>query len=140
MKKIVIIMIGIMVFTSCKKSEVKPMEEPTQAPVATCKSGLKLFTGIYELNNANKDTIEIVFLSDNCPEDNSNNYAIKRLSKALILFTNPQIEDKDYIVKSNEITKQAVTSDNMYKITLQQNYLILQSPNLNLPQIQFKKL
>lgn len=143
MKKIVTIMIGIMVFTSCKKSEVKPMEEPVQqAPVAQCKNELQLLKGKYEIT-ATKDTIEIVFVSDNCPQDNSNNYVVKGLAKAIQTYASSIIENKDYNIKSNEIVRQGVTSDNIYSFTLQGNpatQLVLQSNKLTVPQLTFKKL
>lgn len=116
------------------------MEETPQQSETKCKNELQLFTGKYQINNALKDTIEISFISDNCPEDNSNNYLVRGLGQAIDLYTSGETDNSDHTIRSNEIVKQANTLDNEFKFILQSTQLVLQSPKLNVPQITFKKL
>lgn len=132
-----------MIITSlgaCKKSTTKPME--TTPTKQECLKDLQVFTGKYQANNIAKDTIEIVFVSDNCPESHSNNYIIKGLATPFNKMAGQDSIDKiDYTIKSNETANLANTSDNMIKCILQNNIqLVIQSPKLKVPQITFKKL
>jgi len=75
MKKIILILV-VIVLISCKKKEVTPVE-----PEPVCTITADDFSGKYF--NANNDTIEVVFLHNNCPTNKSNTYLVKKLGEAV---------------------------------------------------------
>lgn len=76
MKKIIAIL-AVMIIVSCKKKETTPI---VSEPV--CVTSVAKLEGKYRLDIYNNDTIEVVFLRNNCPTNNSNVYLVKGLGKA----------------------------------------------------------
>ena len=97
MKNLIKIAVIAILFTSCKKKEVAPMP---QEPV--CITSPDQFSGKY--TSIHGDTIEIVYLHDNCPKDRSNVYLVKGLGEAAqpMLKTGETFDIKDYETISNE--------------------------------------
>ena len=84
----------IAILCSCDKDKNKPVIEEEQPPVLvqpTCVTGKKHFEGKYRSTMFQNiiDTIDIVFIKNNCPTENSNTYSIKGLGKALNRVLNP---------------------------------------------------
>lgn len=108
----VILILATLSFLACKKKTVTPAPDIT--PVTpTCQTGAVKFAGFYIYQQGNKDTIQIVFLSNNCPKANSNTYVVKGLGKALqpMLLTGQTFAIKDYTITSDEVNGNAVNSD-----------------------------
>ncbi len=104
MKKIVLILVSVIAF-SCKKKDVTPTQvEPV------CETAAIQFEGKYHLNNYGYDTIEVVFLHNNCPTKNSNTYLVKGLGKAVqpMLKANTTFEVKDYEITVDESISKGV--------------------------------
>lgn len=97
MKNLIKIAVIAIIFASCKKKEVAPMP---QEPV--CVTSPDQFSGKYV--SIHGDTIEIVYLHDNCPKEKSNTYLVKGLGEAVqpMLKTGETFEIRDYETISNE--------------------------------------
>lgn len=113
MKKLIpliyIILLVFMITEGCKKKDTEPQ---TQEPEKVCTKQSEIFIGKYQTyNTLKKDTITIVFTKVNCPDDNSNQYTIKGLYKAISNYSATHLTNRDYIINSNEKYKSA-TGDN----------------------------
>lgn len=99
MKKIVLILI-VIILVSCKKKGTALVE-----PEPVCTISADEFSGKYV--NLNSDTIEVVFLHNNCPTNKSNTYLVKKLGDAVQSIVKPSesFEKKDY-----EFTVDGVTN------------------------------
>ncbi len=97
MKNLIKIAVIAIIFTSCKKKEVAPI---SQEPI--CITSPDQFSGKYR--SVYGDTIEILYLHDNCPKEKSNTYLVKSLGKAAqpMLKTGETFDVKDYETISNE--------------------------------------
>lgn len=81
----------LIVFASCKKKKPTPVEEEPVVPVETCKSYDPILSGKYVMmQNDGKDTIEVVFIKNNCPTNFSNIYKINNFAKTVNNYQNPK--------------------------------------------------
>ncbi len=115
MKNLILIAF-ILIGFACKKKTVTP--EPTPEPV--CIKSPDQFSGKYY--NANHDTIEVVYLHDNCPTNKSNVYLVKGLGQATqsMLKSGETFEIKDYETISNE-TIGVTNYSNVFSLSRQSN-------------------
>jgi hypothetical protein len=99
MKKIFLIAI-ILIGFACKKKTVTP--EPTPDPV--CVKSPDQFSGKYV--SPNNDTIEVVYLHDNCPTNKSNTFNVKKIGEAVQSIIKPSetFEIKDYEIVVDGVT------------------------------------
>jgi len=115
MKKqiILVLLLVVVILTACKKQTTTPDPEPV------CQIGAHNFEGKWK-NSLTGDTINIVFISDRCPVDNSNSYIIYGLKKALLLSMKPNMvfNDLDYHIYSDEVTKYSEENTHSFKVGL----------------------
>lgn len=141
MIKKIITCIIILFLVSCNKSKTKPMPEeneiPTNNPVI-----VKNFEGKFLASTIRKDTIEIVFIKQLSID--SNEYILKGIGKALKNYLKPNstIEDKNYEVFSNEVTKVLTSKDSKIKFNAikDNKVIVFQSEDLLLMKLEFNKL
>lgn len=100
MKKIALIFIVILI-TSCKKTTITPTPIEPVCVISTPK-----LDGKYRLDIYNNDTIQVVFLRNNCPVDNSNIYLVKGLGYAVQLGLR---QGESFLIKDYEITVDETT-------------------------------
>ena len=100
MKKIFLIAIILMGY-ACKKKTVTP--EPIPDPV--CVKSPDQFSGKYV--NAKNDTIEIVYLHDNCPTNKSNTFNVKKIGEAVQYIIKPT---ETFDIRDYEIVVDGVTN------------------------------
>jgi hypothetical protein len=135
MKNLILIAV-ILIGFSCKKKTVTP--EPTLEPV--CIKSPDQFSGKYV--SPNNDTIEVIYLHDNCPKDKSNVYLVKGIGKAAqsILKSGETFDNVDYDTISNEPA--SVTNySNVFSLGRQSNgNLLFNSYKINSSNYQFTKI
>lgn len=100
MKKLIVIALMTIVFVACKKKSVTPAPEPDPTPV--CQTGLTYFTGNYTDENGSK--ITVVWLNNNCPTANSNDYRVIGLADAINKEKQSQVltPKSEYVMSSSE--------------------------------------
>jgi len=112
-------------------------EIPTNNPVI-----VKNFEGKFLASTIRKDTIEIVFIKQLSID--SNEYILKGIGKALKNYLKPNstIEDKNYEVFSNEVTKVLTSKDSKIKFNAikDNKVIVFQSEDLLLMKLEFNKL
>jgi len=137
---------------SCKKQT--PIVEEPQTPsqntkqdtsliAPTCKTKHKLFEGRFVfVTGGMKDTIDIVYKSNNCPTEYSNNYSIKGLHKAVSGYIKPGLvldynygdfkssEKPNAFIYCNGIDNMAYNNFTIADSNLNNQILILQNPKL----------
>ena len=136
MKKIIAIL-AVIILVSCKKKETTPVViEPT------CETPTINFAGKYRYVQGNQDTIEIVFVSNNCPNKTLNTYLVKGLGKAVqpILNSGQTFEIKDYTIKLDEGVKSGNYADGSFGFSLQSSGLNLNCNKLQYQSTQFVKI
>lgn len=136
MKKIVLIAIVIFI-TSCKKKEVDPI---VAEPV--CETTTPKFAGKYKYVQGNQDTIEIVFINNNCPNKVVNTYLIKGLGKAVqpILNVGQSFNNSDYTIKIDETIQSGSYQDGSFSLSLESNGLTLNCNKLQYQTTKFQKI
>ena len=136
MKKIVLIAIVIFI-TSCKKKEVAPI---VAEPV--CETTTPKFAGKYKYVQGNQDTIEIVFINNNCPNKVVNTYLIKGLGKAVqpILNVGQSFNNSDYTIKIDETIQSGSYQDGSFSLSLESNGLTLNCNKLQYQTTKFQKI
>lgn len=136
MKKIVLILVVILI-VSCKKKEVAPI---VQEPV--CETTNPKFVGKYKYMQGNQDTIEIIFISNNCPNKVINTYVVKGLGKAVqpILNTGQSFSNNDYTIKIDETIQSGSYQDGSFSLSLESNGLTLNCNKLQYQTTKFQKI
>ena len=126
MKNIILIAFILLGF-ACKKKTVTPTESVTPP----CITSPDQFSGKY--TSPNNDTIEIVFLHNNCPKDNFNTYLVKGLGEVAqtMLKSGETFDIKDYEVIADEKIGKAVNGNNFSLGRQSNGYLIFSSYKVN---------
>jgi len=106
-----IILIAIL-FTGCKKREQTKIVVPSEPKV--CNPQKANFIGKFRYSEEKNDTIEIAFLKNKCPNQDSNVYVIKGVQKALALSLDDccgYTMSDSYTITCNEISLTGKTQD-----------------------------
>lgn len=130
-----ILILAVAFLIGCKKKTVDPIPPNDQ-----CITGATNFLGKFVLQGGNYDTINIVFVKNNCPTKNSNTYNVYNLGKALSHLGSTVVFDtvKVYSIISSEDSKSAVTGGIVCQWGL--NGINLNCNWKNTANVTFKKL
>jgi hypothetical protein len=142
MKMRTIIFIAILMF-GCKKKDVGPEPEPVRMPPViqtdTCKVSDAKFAGKYTYNS---DTINVVFIKNNCPIEYSNTYEVKNFKQAMAAITPTDVTITGYFT-----TKSEEKQGKMYDGLKQYNFFLFGDTTMRLvtsklmsSQIDFKRV